>query len=49
MNFLLNTSVIGGKVGSSGVKIKIQDNKTKEIKELDAECVLVATGRKPNT
>ena len=29
MEFILNTSVVGGKIGSSGAKITIEDNKTK--------------------
>lgn len=49
MEFMLNTSVIGGKIGTSGAKITVEDNKTKAKKELDAENVLVATGRKPFT
>jgi len=49
INFMLNSKVVGGSVGSSGAQVIIEDNKTKEKKTLEAEKVLVATGRIPYT
>lgn len=47
--FLMNHKVIGGSVKGNSATVIIQDNKTGEKKELTADIVLVATGRKPYT
>lgn len=47
--FLLNHKVVAGQVGSNSAKITIEDNKTKARKDLEADIVLVATGRRPYT
>jgi dihydrolipoamide dehydrogenase len=47
--FMLGHKVVGGSVKERSAKVVVENNKTKERKELDADIVLVATGRKPYT
>jgi len=48
-NFMLGHKVIAGTIGERNAKIVVEDNKTKQKKELQADIVLVATGRRPYT
>ena len=46
--FLCGHKVVGGSVGANSAKVIIENNKTKEKKELEADIVLVATGHRPS-
>jgi dihydrolipoamide dehydrogenase len=47
--FLLGHKVVGGEVRGDSAKVIVEENKTGKKKELQADIVLVATGRKPYT
>jgi len=47
--FMLGHKVIGGSVGANSAKVIVEDKKTGQKKELEADIVLVATGRRPYT
>lgn len=47
--FMLGHKVVGGQVKGNSAKVVVQDNKTGAKKEIEADIVLVATGRKPFT
>ncbi len=48
-NFMLSTKVIGGKVTANGVSVDIEAAKGGDKKTLNADIVLVSTGRRPYT
>lgn len=47
--FLVGHKVVGGTVGPTSAKVIVEDAKSGKKKELEADIVLVATGRKPYT
>jgi dihydrolipoamide dehydrogenase len=47
--FLLGHKVVGGQVGEKSAKVIIEENKSGQKRELEADIVLVATGRRPYT
>ena len=47
--FMMGHKVIGGKVKERSATVIVEENKTGKKKELEADIVLVATGRKPYT
>lgn len=47
--FMMGHKVIGGKVKERSAAVIVEENKTGKKKELEADIVLVATGRKPYT
>ena len=47
--FLLGHKVVAGTVSEKSAKVIVEENKTGKKKELDADIVLVATGRRPYT
>lgn len=49
MKFQLNTKVMGSEVTSDGVKLSVQPSKGGDITILEADVVLVSTGRRPFT
>lgn len=48
-NFLTEHKVVGGTIGDRSAKVVVEDTKSGKKKELEADIVLVATGRKPYT
>eukprot|EP00826_Nyctotherus_ovalis_P013113 TRINITY_DN13507_c0_g1_i1.p2 TRINITY_DN13507_c0_g1~~TRINITY_DN13507_c0_g1_i1.p2 ORF type:complete len:444 (+),score=171.54 TRINITY_DN13507_c0_g1_i1:341-1672(+) len=48
-NFLTGHKVVGGSVGERSAKVVVEDAKSGKKQELEADIVLVATGRKPYT
>ncbi len=49
MNIKVNTECTGAKVSGKNVSVEIKDRKSGDLSSLDADYVLVATGRKPFT
>jgi dihydrolipoamide dehydrogenase len=47
--FLMGHKVVGGSVGENSAKVIVENNKTGEKKEYQADIVLVSTGRRPYT
>mmetsp|Transcript_47846 Transcript_47846/g.35064 ORF Transcript_47846/g.35064 Transcript_47846/m.35064 type:complete len:162 (-) Transcript_47846:39-524(-) len=49
MKFMLSTKVVGGKTGPSGCKVDVEPSKGGEKTSIDADVVLVSTGRRAFT
>ena len=49
MKFMLSTKVTGTEVTSSGVKLTVQPSKGGDTTTVEADVVLVSTGRRPFT
>jgi dihydrolipoamide dehydrogenase len=49
LGFHLNTAVKSAKAGRSDVTLKVEDNKTGEMREISCDIALVAVGRTPNS
>lgn len=47
--FMFNTKVVGGNVRDDGVSVQLESVDGKKLQDLDADYVLVATGRRPFT